>query len=176
MGKRSAHFRRRPQDAYDTPAEAVAPLLKHLPPWAPYWEPCAGEGALVRHLDRECVVATDIRPRSEGIYRLDGLSVPRAEIDALPIRYIITNPPWTRPILHAMIERFSDVRPTWLLFDADWVHTAQAAPFWWRLRRVVSVGRGRWIAGSQHTGKDNAAWHLFDANGHGPAEIYGKQK
>ena len=30
-----------------------------------------------------------------------------------------------------------------------------------RCRKVVSVGRLKWIPGSKHTGKDNCAWYLF---------------
>jgi hypothetical protein len=44
------------------------------------------------------------------------------------VRVTITNPPWDRKILHRLIERFSAVGPTWLLFDADWMHTKQSAP------------------------------------------------
>jgi hypothetical protein len=51
MGKRSS-FERRPQDQYDTPAEAVAPLLPHLYPRTPFVEPCAGNGKLIEHLIR----------------------------------------------------------------------------------------------------------------------------
>ena len=73
---------------------------------------------------------------------------------------IITNPPWERKLLHPMIEQFSDLRPTWLLFDADWVHTKQAIPFMPRLRKIVSVGRVKWF--DKTAGKDNACWYLFD--------------
>jgi hypothetical protein len=52
--------------------------------------------------------------------------------------------------------------PTWLLIDADWVHTKQAIPYLPRLKTIVSVGRVRWIPGSPYDGKDNCAWHLFD--------------
>jgi len=61
-----------------------------------------------------------------------------------------------------MIEHFSDMRPTWLLFDADWMHTKQSAPYLWRLRKIVSVGRLKWIPDSRYTGKDNCCWYLFD--------------
>jgi hypothetical protein len=74
----------------------------------------------------------------------------------------ITNPPWDRKILHPLIVHLSDQAPTWLLFDADWMHTRQAAPFMPRLRKIVSVGRVKWIPDSTMTGKDNCAWYLFD--------------
>ena len=51
MGKRS-DFPRLPQDSYDTPASAVAPLLEHLAPQTQFIEPCVGNGSLVEHLKR----------------------------------------------------------------------------------------------------------------------------
>jgi hypothetical protein len=50
MGKRS-EFPRLPQDSYDTPAAAVAPLLEHLVSGALFIEPCAGSGCLVGRTD-----------------------------------------------------------------------------------------------------------------------------
>jgi hypothetical protein len=44
MGKRS-NFRRLERDAYNTPAEAVMPLLDHLKPRTKFIEPCAGPAA-----------------------------------------------------------------------------------------------------------------------------------
>ena len=40
---------------------------------------------------------------------------------------IITNPPWDTKILHPMIEHFRSQNTTWLLFDADWMHTKQSS-------------------------------------------------
>lgn len=170
MGKRSS-FARRPQDAYDTPPEAVAPLLKHIPDTFSYTEPCAGNGSLVDAMPfGRCDWAGDIAPRRDDIEAVDALETTDFTAD-----YIITNPPWTRSILHPMIEHFSDMRPTWLLFDADWMHTKQAAPYLWRLRKIVSVGRVKWIPDSPHTGKDNCCWYLFDANGTDQPRFFGRQ-
>ena len=165
MGKRST-FERRERDFYPTPAEAVGPLLRHLEPETPFIEPCAGNGALAEHLGRaghRCVCAIDIEPQRYDVNRGDALEIdffasgPREHGEVF-----ITNPPWGRRTLHSLIVHLSDQAPTWLLFDADWVHTHQAAPFRSRLRRIVSVGRIKWIPGSPFTGKDNCAWHLFD--------------
>jgi hypothetical protein len=51
MGKRS-EFRRIARDAYDTPNEAVAPLLPWLTPRTKFLEPCTGAGKLIEHLTR----------------------------------------------------------------------------------------------------------------------------
>lgn len=178
MGKRS-DFPRRAQDAYDTPAEAVLPLLPHLPTYRlRFWEPCAGVGALVDTIwehrpDAECVKWSDIEPRNTCHYSIEAADALKSECP-YDAEYIITNPPWTRQILHLMIEHFSDMRPTWLLFDADWVHTKQAIPYLPRLRKIVSVGRVKWIKDSPHTGKDNCAWHMFTQPMDKPTEFYGR--
>jgi hypothetical protein len=153
MGKRSL-FPRVPQDAYPTPAEAVAPLLPHLAPNTRYIEPCAGEGRLVGHLERAghvCVGAYDLP---------DDARVKRYE--AKPGIFFATNPPWRRDVLHPIIVNLSDQLPTWLLLDAAWIHTRQSAPYLARLRKIVSVGRVKWIPDSPFTGKDDCAWLLFD--------------
>ncbi|MGL4635423.1 MAG: hypothetical protein ACRCWF_05530 [Beijerinckiaceae bacterium] len=169
MGKRS-HFERLPRDFYPTPIEAVLPLLSHLGPCVHFSEPCAGNGALVDHLEAHghlCVWQSDIEPQRSMM-----------AADALSLKYvngiIITNPPWDRKILHPMIRCFAEQRPTWLLFDADWVHTRQSAPFIPMLRKIVSVGRVKWIPDSKMTGKDNCAWHLFDVYDSGPIEFVGR--
>ena len=84
------------------------------------------------------------------------------EIKPEPAQFIITNPPWNRKILHPMIEHFSSLAPTWLLFDADWMHTKQSAQYLTKLKKVVSIGRVKWIEGSSSVGKDNCCWYLFD--------------
>lgn len=83
-----------------------------------------------------------------------------------PCELIITNPPWERNQdgtgpLHDMIRVFSAHAPTWLLFDADWMHTGQASRFAPLCKKIVSVGRVKWIEGSAGAGMENACWYLF---------------
>lgn len=159
MGKRS-NFERVPRDFYPTPFEGVKPLLPHLAINTRFCEPCAGDGALIDHLvgaGHVCARARDIEPRRADIDKKDALTTLTGNIDCF-----ITNPPWDRKILHPLIEFLSDQHPTWLLFDADWMHTRQSAPYLWRLRTVVSVGRIKWIPDSKFTGKDNCCWYMFD--------------
>ena len=163
MGKRSEGFARRPQDKYYTPMEAVLPLLPHLAPNTRFVEPCAGDGRLVRHLEHHghvCVDAFDIAPEHESVDYADGLKV---VFDAEPGDVVITNPPWSRPLLHAFIEHWRVQMPTWFLFDADWVHTRQSAPFMPYCHAIVSVGRLKWIEDSKMTGKDSCCWYRFEA-------------
>jgi hypothetical protein len=171
MGKRSS-FERIPRDFYKTPREAVAPLLPQLKAGTRFCEPCAGDGALIDHLEHfghRCASAWDVEPRRDDIERHDALHRLIGNIDCF-----ITNPPWDRRTLHPLIKHLSEQHPTWLLFDADWIHTRQSAPFMPLLRKVVSVGRIKWIPGSPFTGKDNCAWHLFDAWCEGPAVLIGR--
>jgi methylase of polypeptide subunit release factors len=171
MGKRSS-FERIPRDFYPSPVEAARPLLPHLPPQTTFVEPCAGDGALVDHLTAAghlCALASDIEPRRADIREQDALEALWVGVDC-----IITNPPWDRKTLHPMIEHFSHQGPTWLLFDADWMHTRQSAPFMPHLRKIVSVGRVKWIPDSPFTGKDNCCWYLFDQTSGAPAQFVGR--
>ena len=59
MGKRS-DFERKPRDFYPTPIEAVEPLLPHLPEGFTFAEPCAGNGALIEHLENKLIVCSQI--------------------------------------------------------------------------------------------------------------------
>ena len=173
MGKRS-DFARIDRDFYPTPIEAVRPLFPHLTPPQRYIEPCAGDGALIDHLkmaDMECIHAFDIHPNRVDVSEADALQLTDVLLEA---DCIITNPPWNRKLLHPMIEHFSAIRPTWLLFDSDWIHTQQSAPYMASLQKIVSIGRIKWIPGSKMTGKDNCAWHLFDKNNTQPTEFWGR--
>jgi hypothetical protein len=177
MGKRS-EFARVERDFYSSPESVVLPLLPHLEHGTMFIEPCAGDGRLIRHLEKHgmsCVWAGDIEPQGPDIHRYDalsdtGYSAWQGEHSA---DMVITNPPWDRKILHPIIDIYRRWRPTWLLFDADWAHTKQAAPFLPYCRKIVSVGRVKWIEDSNMTGKDNCAWHLFDATA-GRTAFYGR--
>lgn len=163
MGKRS-NFERVERDFYPTPKEAVIPLLPHLVPNSTFAEPCCGTYDLVDHLEteHECVWASDIH--DHDMFGMDAIkdALTLTEQDLRDADYIITNPPWDRKILHLMIDHFRKLRPTWLLFDADWIHTKQSKEFMPYCRMIVSVGRVKWIPDSKMTGKDNCCWHLFD--------------
>lgn len=159
MGKYSTHAPR-PRDYWPTPPEPVLPLLAHLAPGSVFLEPCAGDGALIRTLEacgHICTAALDIEPQGPGIIAADALTAP---LPAAPL--IITNPPWNRDVLHPMITRFAAHAPSWLLFQANWVFTDQAAAFAPILQAVVPVGRVSWL-GNGKPGKEDAAWYLFDA-------------
>jgi hypothetical protein len=169
MGKRS-DFERRKNDAYQTPAPAVLPLIPHLRGIQTFAEPCAGEGKLVAALQAHGLTCTFSDDIENGFDATSDLKHVFAKFDA-----IITNPPWTREILHQMIVGFQSIAPTWLLFDADWVHTRQALPFLDQCSHIVSVGRVKWIEDSKFTGKDNAAWHRFHAQHVGGPRFFARE-
>ena len=165
MSKRCHQFKRRAQDAYDTPAAAVVPLIPHLPRRGRYWEPCAGAGKLAAAITDQTAgglvgFLSDIEPRAPGVRQRCGLDPAPFETDHRDL--IITNPPWTRTLLHPMIDHWRQISPVWLLFDADWAHTKQAAPYLAYCWKIVSVGRVSWMENGT-SGFDNCAWYLFGA-------------
>jgi hypothetical protein len=155
MGKRSS-FARNPRDFYPTPYSAVPPLVPHLRGVRTFAEPCCGDGALARHLESHglrCVYAGDI---STG---RDALAIEQyGDADV-----IITNPPYHRPLMHALIEHFMRILPTWLLLYTDWASTKQAATFMRSCSDIVPVGRLRWIEGTTMSSMENFAWYRFAA-------------
>lgn len=159
MAKRS-NFKRRKSDKYYTPYAAVIPLLPYLTPGTRFAELCAGDGRLVAHLERSGMVCTgkmDIDPHCLFIREGNALTDQLPACDA-----IITNPPWTRELMHPMIERFMRHAPTWLLFDASWKHTKQSIPYLRHCSHIVNVGRVKWIENTSQNGKDDACWYRFD--------------
>lgn len=177
MGKRS-DFERTPRDYYPTPIAAVEPLIPHLPYTFDYVEPCAGDGRLVDHITEltdghgECLFKSDIEPQAKGILQNDALLLSFGGYNIVDM--CITNPPWERKFLHSFIEHWLTLCPTWLLFDADWMHTKQSAMYMTYCSKVVSVGRVKWIEGSKSVGKDNCCWYLFDAFKTKPTEFHGR--
>jgi hypothetical protein len=118
MGKRS-EFDRVEKDYYPTIDKRAVIALEPFISGLKYVEPCYGKGHLVELIGdiAECVNWSDIKT---------GIDALKIGIDYLKdASCIITNPPWSRDILHPMILHLSSISPTWLLFDADWAHTKQ---------------------------------------------------
>lgn len=159
MGKRS-NFQKIGRDLYETwDPRAIPPLLPHLPKGKRFAEPCAASGALVRQLEPHlpCAWASDIVPLAAGIVENDALTCGLGDADIF-----ITNPPWTRKILHPLIVHLSDLAPTFLLFQSNWANTQQAQPFLNRCRRIIAVGRLKWIPDTPHDHMEDVSWYLFD--------------
>ena len=164
-------FKRNERDFYETPVEALRPLYDNLRiphGGLSFCDPCAGFMAIHRGLRTlsggrvNCTYACDINPDTPKVVETkDALEFERETLVEHGCKVIITNPPWTREILHPLIEHLSDLADTWLLFDSDWAHTKQSVPYLPRLRRIVSVGRVKWVADSPSVGFDNCCWYQF---------------
>jgi hypothetical protein len=157
MGKRSSGFERVKSDFYPTPFAAVPPLIPHLRTARirRFAEPCAGDGALVEHLQSfklSCVYAGDIATGQDALARKS-----YGAIDC-----ICTNPPYERRLMHALISHFETIAPTWLLLELDWSATRQAEPLLPTCSDIVVVGRLKLFAGTACAGKQNFAWFRFD--------------
>src|SRR5258708_660223 len=88
----SGHDRQQ-NDFYPTPDWVTQALLKHVTLRAPVWEPCCGDGAMARVLERagHKVVAKDLVDRGFGRGGVDFF-----ECTSFPVgcRTMVTNPPY----------------------------------------------------------------------------------
>jgi hypothetical protein len=177
LGKRSS-FDRLPRDYYRTiDPRAVQSLKPFISSGSTFVEPCAGDGILTDQLLVElnlvCVGEYDIEPQNKRITQLDALTI--EENHVIDADYIITNPVWDRKLLHPMISTFSSLKPTWLLFDANWVWTKQSSSFMKDLcTDIVAIGRLKWIENTTMSGKDDNCWFRFDINKSGPTVFHGR--
>lgn len=167
MGKRS-DFERNRHDSYPTPYKAVLPLISHLDGVITFAEPCAGHGRLIEHLERHrlrCIFRSDIVQSDRLDQRLlDARQLTREAMDDMPDDEpdaFITNPPWTREVLHEIIDNLKWIKPTWLLLSADWLFNKSSAEYLPDATDIVPIGRVKWIADSEYTGKENACWVRF---------------
>jgi hypothetical protein len=163
VGRRS-DFPRMLRDAYPTPPRAMLPLLPNLTPATRFVEPCAGDGAMVRQLQSHghiCVAAFDIAPKHPSIVQRDALTLTANDVAGADC--LITNLPWSRPLLPALIDHLRSLAPVWTIIDANWAHTRQAAEHMRYCSRIVSIGRVRWIEGTRCDGKDDSCWYRFEA-------------
>lgn len=182
MGKRS-EFARNARDLYPTPYEAMIPLTPYLTDVTSFAEPFVGDGDIVRHLERlghYCAFASDIEPSERAQREYGALTMDFSEVGEGHLcgcSHVISNSPWPEPRKAGsptlgIIRHLSAIKPTWLLLSADFKHNVYAPEVMAYCRKVVSVGRVRWIPDSTDDGKDNACWMLFDQKNPGPTIFY----
>ena len=86
-------YEREPEDFYPTPAWVTESLLKKVKLRGPIWEPCCGDGAMARVMEKagQKVVATDLVDRGFGRGGVDFFTC-----EEMPegCRAIVTNPPY----------------------------------------------------------------------------------
>jgi len=170
---------RKERDWYPTPRKAVEPLLPHLPEYSSFCEPCAGDGALMKHLDELtngafwCRTAFDIEPQADGITKRDALTL--EPIDVLEVSYILTNPPFVWSTLQPMLDLFPTLKPTWLLLPFGYACNKRMAPYMKICRKVVPIGRVKWIEDSKQSSTDDFFWGLFDNDFIGTTKLYARE-
>lgn len=182
MAKRSK-FDRIPKDLYTTSdPRAFKALSPHLPAGVKYVECCAGPMELIIGLaqlrpDVQCVAAYDAVGWHRDVTLRDA-TLPWTDEELNGADMFITNPPWTRKLMHAIIVALiSTGRPVWLLFDADWAYTQQAIPYLQYCSKIVSIGRLKWFKNTKHDPMDNAAWYCFELSPETPTPLfYGRTK
>jgi len=165
MGKRS-DFEKIPRDKYYTwDARAYTPMRAIFRQIGSFVEPCAGGGDMIRALEAihpRCVYACDIEPTAD-FDRILKLSYD--QIDPAIFKhadYIITNPPWTRSVMHPFIEWcIASGTPAWLLIDTNWASSRQARPLLSYCSDIVPTPRLKWIPDSKDSAKDDTAWYRF---------------
>lgn len=170
---------RRDRDWYGTPEKAVKSLIAHLPEYGNFCEPCAGDGRLSKHIQSLSHDALfpklqyDIEPQADGIIKKDALSI--VAEDLFEIDLLITNPPFEWSTLQQILELFPTLKPTWLLLPFGYACNKRMAPHMDICKKVVPIGRVKWIEDSKQSSTDDFAWFLFDASYQGHARLYPRQ-
>lgn len=177
-------YDRRAHDFYPTPDWVTRALLKHVTLRGAVWEPCCGDGAMARVLERggHKVVASDLVDRGFGRGGVDFFAC-----TAFPAgcQAMVTNPPYgdggemvraskapanfLRFVRHALdlTERANGQLA--LLVRFQWMAGKRAAalissgPF---SRVVVLTKRIRWFEMDEHTtnGQHHHAWLFWDCS------------
>lgn len=150
-----------------TDPQPVHRLQPFLARGVKYAEPCAGRGDLIKSLNwhgHECVYACDIKPNRSTIEKRNALTLDKRWRRTAGASMFISNPPWTRSIMHRLIEHLPSLLDTWLLFDMDWAATQQAYPYLDRCSLMVAVGRVHWF--NNKGGLENSAWYFFPHRPH----------
>lgn len=153
-------------DRYYTPAWVTEELFKHcgFPEWI--LEPAAGDGAMVKVLERHgCqVLSSDIDPQDEGITKADFF-----DWGATTCAGIITNPPYSHAqefIEHALkLMEPNDGLVAMLLrneFDSAKKRRHLFAEHPAFYKKLVLTKRPRWFADGGSSPRHNFAWYIWE--------------
>jgi len=163
MGKYS-NFEKKEKDFYATIDPVCVGPLVHFAKGSSYYEPCCGDGSLTELLlgHLYCAGESDI----DGAVgkKKDALTLTREDLYGIDM--IITNPPFTWPVLKPMLDHFPTLAPTWLLLPADFMHNKRFKPYLENCSRIVSIGRMYWEQ-NKVKGKQNFCWYFFPKGGWG---------
>ena len=161
MGKRTKQdFEKRPRDYYATiDPDAVKPLSPFV---RGLWvaEVCAGNGDLSMLLEPDCKVVweSDLDPQNKHILQKNAVFLNSGDLQDCDV--IISNPPFSWPMLQPLLDHLPTLLPTWLLLPSDVAHNKRMGPYMKRCRSFVSVGRLYWVD-NKVKGVDNYAWFEF---------------
>lgn len=170
---------RRANDWYATPRKAVEPLIRHLPEYGTFCEPCAGDGALAKHIDDLTEGGFwakhlfDISPSAMGITERDALTL--TPDDLVDVDYLATNPPFLWSTLKPMLDLFPTLKPTWLLLPFGYAANKRMAPYMKICKKVQPIGRVKWIEDSKQSSTDDFCWMLFDSDFVGTTKLYARE-
>ena len=160
MGKRQQKFQKSKRDYYPTvDPDAVKPLIPFIR-GLKVAEVCAGNGDLAQLLEPDCKVTweSDIEPQNKYIDKLNALNL--SSQDLWNSEVIVTNPPFSWPLLQPLLDHLPKVLPTWLLLPADCFYNKRMANYVDNCSDIVSVGRLYWMD-NKIKGVDNYAWGRF---------------
>lgn len=174
MAKRSSGtFERVEKDFYATIDPRATEMLHRVitapgqPESVKYYEPCAGQGDLIKLIEQNCPTAQCVGSSDISTGK-DAFDLTSDDLEGADC--IITNPPWSRNLLHDMIIHFKDLKPTFLLFDADWAMNKSSVPYLEYCYGIYPIGRLKWIPGTTMQSKDNCAWYFFRHEIKGPSD------
>ena len=176
MSKRS-NFEKIPKDFYATvDSKAIPPKFVEFIRGKTYAEPAYGDGDLEDLLMdvATCNWRSDIRETVGSSKVMDAMCLSKE--DTARCDLIVTNPPFSKDVLLPIIDHFVNLKPTWLLLPADYMHNRYFSDYMSRCRKVVSVGRLKWFKDSKHTSTDNFAWYFWPkgATTDGVTYFYGR--
>lgn len=158
-----------PLERYDTPAWMVRALINEAPQLLTYYgpdvffEPCAGNGAIMRVFKTagRRMIGADIEPRNTTVRKIDTLNGRPWPSDVRG-RPVVTNPPFSRgaDVFRAAIDNRAPLIA--LLLRLNWLEPVDdradiPAPH--RLIILPRIG-GHWFTGKS-TDSITVAWHIW---------------
>ena len=163
MGKRNSQkFERKERDFYGTvDPDAVKPLIPFIRGLR-VAEPCAGNGDLATLLEKDCFIVyeADIEPQNGHVLKGDATDLDLNVGGIKEAEVIVTNPPFSWPLLKPLLDHLPTLRPTWLLLPADCFYNKRMSAYVEKCSDIVSIGRLYWME-NKIKGVDNYAWGRF---------------